>query len=432
MELIYEIAETVANLLDGFLGLIFISLVCGRKKEIKLPFLLLGIIVLGIPLSVVSVYVSSIAVQVLICSLVLMGFAIAFLDNGIGKKLYCVFIWNVVLMLSNILVIYGLVYFFKWDSDVATQTGSGQRLLAIMVCKICLIFMCVLFIYYDNRHSMDYKQWLITIIQFVGTLFIGAVIADLYQRNVFDESSARELILISMALLVICVAVCVCQHIINKQNQYMVEYEKLRTHLEVENRNIEKIQELYENSSILRHDIKHYAVMVKELLKNKDYEKIENIMDEMIEEKLTGDTVIYTSNDMLNAVLNSKLSICKKHNIRFDVEVSCKIPDDHIINMCVVMSNILDNAIEAEIKEKDRLIRCTMNRNQDMLSILVGNRISKSVLADNPQLITSKNDKDNHGFGTKSIIKRVKQMDGTYRVVETKDEFLVEIFVPFV
>ena len=53
------------------------------------------------------------------------------------------------------------------------------------------------------------------------------------------------------------------------------------------------------------------------------------------------------------------------------------------------------------------------------------------MLADNPQLITSKNDKDNHGFGTKSIIKRVKQMDGTYRVAETKDEFLVEIFVPF-
>lgn len=430
MGLVYDVAETIANLIDGFLGPIFISLICGRKKNISLPFFVVALIAFSIPLSFISEYISVIPIQVLIWFVGLLIFAIIFLNKSIGKKLYIDFIWNLVLMMSNILVVYGFVNIFQWDNEVVLQPGSVQRIILIIACKSFLVLMCVLFIYYENRYSIDYKQWLITIIQFVGTLFIGVMIGDLYVKNVFDESSANELILISLALFVICISVCVCQHIINKQNQYKVEYEKLRSHLEGEEKNIERMQELYENSSILRHDIKHYAVMVKELLKNEDFEKIENIMDDMIEEKLVNDTVLYTSSDMLNAVLNNKLSICKKYNIRFEVEVSCIIPEKQLINICVVMSNLLDNAIEAEKNEENGWIRCRVNANGDMLDIHIGNKISKSVLIDNPHLNTSKSDKTNHGFGTKSIKKRVKEMDGAYQVIETKDEFLVKILIP--
>ncbi|MBO5426536.1 MAG: GHKL domain-containing protein [Lachnospiraceae bacterium] len=430
MELLYDISEMMANLFDGFLGLIFVSLLCGKKKHIKLPLFLVGLVAFAIPLSLLSIFVSAVPIQVFVWLVLLAIFAIVFLDKGIGKKFYAVFIWNVLLMLSNILVVYGMVKIFKWDNEVIVQTGSVQRLLTMIVCKVFLVFMCVLFIYYDNRYSMDYKQWLITIIQFVGTLFIGAIITDLYMKNIFDESNVGELIIMALALFVICIAVCICQHIINKQNQYKLEYEKLRTHLEGEEKNIEKIQELYENSSILRHDIKHYAVMVKELLQKEEYEKIEHIMDDMIEEKLVNDTVLYTSSNMLNAVLNNKLSVCKKYNIRFDVEVSCTIPEEKLLNICVVMANLLDNAIEAEKEEGDKAICCKIKKNKDMLNIYISNNISKSVLEVNPKLITSKNDKSQHGYGTKSIIKRVKEMDGIYNVSEERKKFIIEIFVP--
>lgn len=430
MELLFDISEMMANIIDGLLGPIFISLLCGKKEHIKLPLFIIGLIISAIPLIVLSLYVSIVPLQVLVFFIVLMSFSIIFLDKGIGKKFYAVFIWNVVLMLSNMLVVYGVVNIFKWDNEVVQQSGSVQRVLLIIIHKIVLVLMCILFIYYDNRHSMDYKQWLITIIQFIGALFIGAIIADLYMKGIFDETNAWELIVIALALFVICIAVCICQHIINKQNQYKLEYEKLRTHLEGEEKNIEKIQELYENSSILRHDIKHYAVMVKELLQKEEYEKIEHIMDDMIEEKLVNDTVLYTSSNMLNAVLNNKLSVCKKYNIRFDVEVSCTIPEEKLLNICVVMANLLDNAIEAEKKEDDKDISCKIKKNKDMLNIYISNNISKSVLEVNPKLVTSKSDKRQHGYGTKSIIKRVKEMDGIYNVSEEGKKFIIEIFIP--
>lgn len=430
MELLFDISEMMANIIDGLLGPIFISLLCGKKEHIKLPLFIIGLITSAIPLIVLSLYVSIVPLQVLVFFIVLMSFSIIFLDKGIGKKFYAVFIWNVVLMLSNMLVVYGVVNIFKWDNEVVQQSGSVQRVLLIIIHKIVLVLMCILFIYYDNRHSMDYKQWLITIIQFIGALFIGAIIADLYMKGIFDETNAWELIVIALALFVICIAVCICQHIINKQNQYKLEYEKLRTHLEGEEKNIEKIQELYENSSILRHDIKHYAVMVKELLQKEEYEKIEHIMDDMIEEKLVNDTVLYTSSNMLNAVLNNKLSVCKKYNIRFDVEVSCTIPEEKLLNICVVMANLLDNAIEAEKKEDDKVICCKIKKNKDMLNIYISNNISKSVLETNPKLVTSKSDKRQHGYGTKSIIKRVKEMDGIYNVSEEGKKFIIEVFIP--
>lgn len=430
MELLFEISELLANLIDGFGAVIFLWLICGRKKEMPIHFFALGTLISGISLSLIPTFVGNVLPQIVLIFADIFIYALVCLEQSVGKKIYFTTIWNILLMITNLITVYGMVFIFKYDNEIILQSGSVQRILLIIINKIMLVFIAIIFIYYNNRNKLDYKQWSITVIQFIGTLFIGAIFVNMYMENTFDEESSMELILISILLLIMCIVVCVCQHIINIQNNYKVENEKLKTYLAEEEKSIQRIEDLYERSSILRHDIKHYAIVIKDLLKQKRYFEAEDILNDMVEEQLTNDTVFYTSNNSLNAVLNNKLGISKKHNISFEVEMSCNIQEKILVNVCVILSNLLDNAIEAEKNEIDGYIKTHISMKEDMLCLSVVNKISNSVIKDNPKLKTTKENKREHGFGIKSIEKRVKEMDGIYTRKEDSGEFKSLIYIP--
>lgn len=61
------------------------------------------------------------------------------------------------------------------------------------------------------------------------------------------------------------------------------------------------------------------------------------------------------------------------------------------MNLCVLIWNLLDNAIEGERKEEEeKEIQFEISNYKGYLKIEYKNRIHKSVLKDNPNLITSK------------------------------------------
>ena len=58
------------------------------------------------------------------------------------------------------------------------------------------------------------------------------------------------------------------------------------------------------------------------------------------------------------------------------------------------------------------------------------NRITASVLAENPELISSKNEKDLHGFGIPQIKEIVDSYNGMYDFYEEDGFFCVGVFIP--
>lgn len=226
-----------------------------------------------------------------------------------------------------------------------------------------------------------------------------------------------------------CIGVCVTQHVLNLQNAYKRENERLKNALEQEESNIRRIEELYEKNNIIRHDLKHYSLAIRAYLNNKEYDKIQCFLDDIVEKQMDT-TVYYTSDKILNAVLNNKNTICQKNDIRFDVEIITVIPKDMSVNICVILSNLLDNAIRAEKEEKEKYISLKINLYNDMLNILLQNNISKSVIENNPDFITTKPDAEMHGFGIKSVKNKVSDMDGIYKISEKNNRFINRISIP--
>ena len=92
--------------------------------------------------------------------------------------------------------------------------------------------------------------------------------------------------------------------------------------------------------------------------------------------------------------------------------------------------NLLDNAIEASQKEDNSELRIRIAAERGYHTIRVKNRITASVLAENPELISSKNEKDLHGFGIPQIKEIVDSYNGMYDFYEEDGFFCVGVFIP--
>ena len=90
------------------------------------------------------------------------------------------------------------------------------------------------------------------------------------------------------------------------------------------------------------------------------------------------------------------------------------LPDDALI---VVLSNLLDNALEAcekisNTSERYILLKAKVNANESIL--YVENSIDSPVKISNGRIATSKKDGLQHGYGLQNILSIVESFGGAY------------------
>ncbi len=99
------------------------------------------------------------------------------------------------------------------------------------------------------------------------------------------------------------------------------------------------------------------------------------------------------------------------------------------MDICNIIANTLDNAIEACEKAKEKKIELYIFKVKNYLSITIKNTIEKSVLKTNPDLQSSKADLSIHGIGTKSVKAVAKKHDGVVEYHEEGNIFICNILL---
>jgi len=210
-----------------------------------------------------------------------------------------------------------------------------------------------------------------------------------------------------------------------------MQYKFLEFKLLEQQKSLSEMKLLYEEIKKLRHDMKNYLGCIGTMIHNEKYIEAKNYLDNLLENKVyNGKQYILTENDAVNAILNSKMSICKEYKIKMDCQISGSLNLISELDLSILLGNVLDNAIEACMKVKESpVIRLQMYNEGNYLVIVVSNSIEESVLERNPNLQTTKKDKSNHGFGTTSIKDIVKNHNGMIRFYEKNKEFITDIWL---
>lgn len=180
-----------------------------------------------------------------------------------------------------------------------------------------------------------------------------------------------------------------------------------------------------------RHDILGELTSLLQMLKNGKYGAVETQM-----EKMCGILTDYpefpqpTGNEGLDAALIKAVPRCREQGISFYYSVLGRLNRVDSIDFGVLMDNLLNNAIEACQKvSSDKLIDLTVRDMETGMVLYLTNSISESVLKDNPELKSHKQEHEQHGFGIESIRRIVGKYSGTYEYWEEDAYFCQKIYL---
>lgn len=179
------------------------------------------------------------------------------------------------------------------------------------------------------------------------------------------------------------------------------------------------------------HDLKHEIAVLRNI---SDSEERESYIAELENAIMFYDSKIKTGNEVADILLSEKSMKCKSSGI----DLSC-IVDGAALNfmkvadLSVFLGNSLDNAIEAELREKpeDRHISVNVGRKGDIVTVSIENYFSGTVNIKGGTGLpeTTKEDKQSHGYGLYSIRMIVVKYGGTMNIAAEDNSFrLVAIF----
>lgn len=196
--------------------------------------------------------------------------------------------------------------------------------------------------------------------------------------------------------------------------------------------NYKELNEVYRSNSKLYHDLNNHLNVLYQLLDEENIIEAKEYIKEISKPILELSKTAWTGIDVVDVVINSKLQKMNEAEIPSDINVEfpkgCNIlPND----MCTILSNLLDNAIEAAQKVKEgRYINLVIRRAQYFLFIRVSNSCEK---LEEFEIIpkTTKNNKVLHGWGLQSVNDVVEKYNGRMECINKGNEFVVNIMLTF-
>lgn len=193
----------------------------------------------------------------------------------------------------------------------------------------------------------------------------------------------------------------------------------------------EEVENIYKTMRGWRHDYHNHIQTLIALCG--DEERTREYLWKLNDDLTAVDTVIKTGNVMIDAILNSKLSLIKSKGI--EVNAKAIVPEKlsvSDIDLCTIIGNLLDNAMEAVMRqpqESEKFIRIFIGILKEQLYISVYNSTSGVIKNSKNQYVSAKNSK-NHGLGLGRVDSIVDKNKGFINRQNEEGVFATEVMLP--
>lgn len=219
-----------------------------------------------------------------------------------------------------------------------------------------------------------------------------------------------------------------------RQSEMEYAYDRLKQNSVEHEQQEREIHALHQNARRLKHDMKNHFMVISSYLASEKYDDAKAYSAEILDKLNAMHSYVKTGNTLMNHIVNEKLHIARERNIQVKAEIeNLSFAQINSMDFTALLGNMLDNAIEASLHEKEdvREIILLISEKQGYDAICVKNRVSGSVLENNPDLVTTKeSDENTHGIGLTRIKEIIEQYSGIYDIYETDGYFCFAVFIP--
>jgi len=193
-----------------------------------------------------------------------------------------------------------------------------------------------------------------------------------------------------------------------------------------------EVENMYRQMRGWRHDYRSHIQVMKAHAAAGDLEAVQAYLDKLDADLTALDPAVRTGNAMVDAILNSKISLARSREISVradaNIPVALRLSE---LDLCVIIGNLFDNAIEASmaLPAPERLIRVYMEIKGAQLYISFTNLTAagkrKKVSG---RFATTKG--EGHGLGIFRMDAIVRKYDGYIKRASEEEAFSTEILLP--
>ena len=425
-----NIFEIIASLTECFIVVRFCNRFLGLKKEsnnwIKSIMIFSLLAIDNILLSQLDGF-ENLSIVLLLIFIFL--YAVFFLKGKIFEKMLISIVPTITALPINLIVIQSFSAFSGASASELTQPDSNMRIMVLFFSKFAFFIVCELLVRLrrNNEYSLNGFQWITQLSCFVVSFFISNSLWGI--SRVMSETQPQFLFIYIM-IAVLNILMYVLLNKMQHDNIIKEKYRLAQVNLNAQEQLVLEAKERYAEIRTLRHDMKHCLTTAAELISDNKSNEAQKYIEQIINEKINSTVSgINTGSTVIDAVINRKISLCADRKIEFKCLIDTSLGDINEIDLSILLSNLLDNAITGCSYMKYPFIELKIGKRKAYTVIIVKNTINRSVLENNPELRTIQKNKSVHGFGIGSIRKIAEKYNGNVDFYEEDDFFIAEIWL---
>ena len=327
---------------------------------------------------------------------------------------------------SELIIAFGIRTFLK-ESQLQNFSLFGStcsKLIILIVVRIVKLFQV------SKIRKLDYINWFANVSITAGSLYI---IYNLYRLSLNEAellgptTSSILLLLLNLICFKMFDKISADAEIRHKNDIY-------KQSIEIYKREIEEREEYNEKLRRFRHDIKNHFIAIQKLTSEKEYDRLELYLQQIVDKNNVFQTSTISGNTLIDGLLGNKFDVANKYgiDIKYHIEIPTKLPFEDT-DLCIIIGNALDNAIDGtkDVNGAKSIEICMEIKQGNFLLTVKNTFIPKSIRfeSNGKRLRTSKTDKINHGMGIGLIEETAQKYNGLTEIRIEKDIFNLSVLL---
>lgn len=241
-----------------------------------------------------------------------------------------------------------------------------------------------------------------------------------------------------LSITALCVALGICflavslvlsYYLYRTMTDYEAKLEALRLSQREEIGHLQFLEatQLYEVTSKMRHEFSNHLLVMDALMQSRQYDEMRSYFQSVSDNMERLQNSVRCGNSVVDALLSRKLMAAEERRIPFHIDAA--LPSHLALDcadLCSVLFNLIDNALEASEKLSRPEVWLRMRKNKNYICITVENAVDGDILRENPQMRTTKAEKERHGLGLAIVREIVEKYDGRFRVAIDGNRFVAQ------
>ncbi len=433
--MVYDVVRTISCILEIYFVVDFYNAYSGKEKENEFTCWHYAVCVAA---ALASMYVNSLGSTVLniaVNPFIYLVLRIVLFDRNVWAIIRE---WLIVL-----LVMIGVEFVFVMLQSIPVYASTDviftdafmtiSSILSVELIKFAVFLLLKQFPKSSYR-KIEKRLFLIYVIQM--TISIAVMISIPYIRPASEVLTVMDTIIVALYVIILFGNIFLLYFIekYNREKDMQLKHEVELTKYYEKQRYYDEVDRINKKHAIYIHDMSKYLKQIAVYADKGSNTDILDMIEELNVEFLKDDSKVYCSNILLNAIIVDLVERAKAHGVRTDIFVEQGFELVHMKDMDITMlfGNAFDNALEAAQKCKNGYIQVKLFRqNEGAFSVIrIVNTFAGDVICEGRRQLTTKNDKDLHGIGIRSIQEIIEKYNGLYAREYEDDLYRLIMSVP--